>query len=135
MNGIEAMTMLTVASGMDGRIEVSAEQGDLWAGALEDVSLEEAMWGVGQHYRISPLRVMPADVINLVMQRRQAREEREARTAGAANPRNSYRSCGNPHCTCPHTMCYKGWLDELVAETRFDGKVYWAAQRCPECQE
>ena len=58
----EVAELLTVAATIDGR-DFDASTVDVWHKLLADIDANRAAAALADHYRTSPRRVMPADIV------------------------------------------------------------------------
>ena len=111
------------------RIPEMQEERDLmigsWSGLLGDVPMAIAHDSVGRHYAATSNTITP----NVILMRWRSEK---SRTAYDANQGQNWRKCRIPACSCTHTECADGWLDEEVAVVR-NGMTYRQVQRCPRC--
>ena len=131
MTPAEVGLMLTYAKTLDQRLRIPEDRDErelmanAWAGLLADVSPEIARIAVDRHYRSSGTTIT-ANVI-LTHWRNQ-----KSRDAYAANQGQNWRRCRITACSCTHTECADGWLDEETTVVR-NGATYRQVERCPRC--
>ena len=131
MNVIETAQMLTYAKTLDQRLRIPEDHDErqimanAWAGLLAEVPSETARMAVDRHYRSTDATIT-ANVI-LTHWRNQ-----KSRDAYAANHGDFERKCTVSACSCTHTECTGGWLDDEEVMVR-NGRRYITAMRCPKC--
>lgn len=77
MTEAEALQLIGQANLLDARCRIDADRAVMWAGVLADVSLEDALWAMREHYRTSTDSMLPAHLLTLLRARR--REEADRR--------------------------------------------------------
>jgi hypothetical protein len=133
MNPAEIAQMLTYAKTLDQRLRIPEDRDErnlmatAWAGLLAEVPPTLAKSAVDRHYRHSS-DTITANVI-LTHWRNQ-----KSRDAYAANYGDGGRVCTVSACSCTHTECTRGWMDDDDIVFR-NGRQYVTASRCPKCAE
>jgi hypothetical protein len=130
MNRLEAAQLLAVVSELDRR-DVTEEAAAVWAVALPDVALGDALTAVREHFRRTSVPLMPSHVLAGAKAARQERETRQAVSTDLSE--RALRACPWSGCRCTHTACTKGWLDDEQELPGPGGRLYTTVARCPEC--
>jgi len=90
MTPLDCAKFLTVSSALTGR-EPTEEQAKAWSVILDDVTLEDALDALREHYRTSRFPVMPADIVAQVSLAKESADKDAKRAASRARLRRMNR--------------------------------------------
>lgn len=134
MNRHDIDRLLVYIRARDGR-HVDNAVALAWLDDLGDIGYDEAKQAVGEHYRTSDERIMPAHIRHRV---------RQAALAQAPGGYGSH--CGRTGCPCTHTGgCQAGWIDNSPTDVQADlfdesdpqappvRVLYDSVRPCPAC--
>jgi hypothetical protein len=135
----ETEDLLTIIASLDNHHAVTSKEkmsakAFAWQKILADCEYSYAEQAAINHYRDPNAKSISAALLRTHARRAvpvlvPAPQDR-GESAEAYQARE--RSCNAPGCSCPHTVCWGGWISTTHV-TRFG--VREAAKKCPECKE